>query len=183
MKKNQFVLIAAILVFMASCGTGGSDSKQGTNGETTQLEAQADTAIGSSTDSFSTFIPKDSANKMIQSYLNSIGDSASTSANDSDLRSLIVDMKVLGDYCKQTSSAGFKPVKMKLMFAHTLDFVNSGRGNQNCGYQSGKFTLVVALYDSVGNYVYMNGNSVLDHLQPCPTNCPTSGSAASNLLQ
>lgn len=178
MREKTFILLAAILLLMSSCQSGAGDGHTG-SGNSDDTLRYCDPA--GTTDSFSRFIPKDSANKMITSYLNSIGDSTSgTVTNDSDLRSLIIDVKALSDYCKQSSAAGYKPVKMKLMFAHTLDYINSGRGNQNCGYQSGKLTLVVALYDSMGNYIYMNGNCVLDDLQPCPTVCPTTGSAAQN---
>ncbi len=176
MKKNQFVLLAAILCFILSCGS--AEHRDGT------AAAPADTSGGvggevGGTDSFCTYIPKDSANKMINSYLGSIH----YPGNDSDLRSLIIDIKQLSEYLKSTGSAGSKPAKIKLMFAHSLNYINNGGLNQNCGYQSGDLTLVVALYDSAGNYIYNGGNKVMDHLQPCPSSCPSSGTAASNTLQ
>ena len=160
MEKKLFVLLAAFLAvavaFSSCCHSGDHGS-------------------GTPTDSFSTFIPKDSANKMISSYLGSIN----YPGNDSDLRSIIIDVKQLADYMKEASSAG-KCTKIKLMFAHTLKYINNGGKDQNCGYQSGKLTLVLALYDSAGNYIYKNGNCVLDNMQPCPAYCPVTGTAAQN---
>ena len=184
MKKNQFVLIVVVLMFMMSCTNGEQDKSKMEGADTaTALNAGGALGSGGSADSFSAFIPKDSANKMITSYLNSIGDSSSSgTGNDTDLRSLIVDVKALNSYINQTSTTGFVPVKMKMFFAHTLEYINSGHGNQKCGYRSGKLTMVLALYDSAGNYIYMNGNSVLDNMQPCPQSCPTIGAAANNTL-
>ncbi len=123
-----------------------------------------------------TFIPVDSANKMLGSYLNSI----QYSKNDSDLRSIIIDANALREYL--TSAEGQQVTQMKVMFAHTLNYVNSGGGNMLCGYRSGALTVVLAGYNEAGNYIYHNGNEVMDNGIGCPQNCPTSGQAAGDFL-
>jgi len=176
MEKKLFVLLIASLAFIFSCN----------NSQHTKSTAIADSAVGigdssctPGTDSFCSYMPKDSADKMINSYLTSIN----ASANDTDLYSVIIDVKALNDYLKETSSTGAKACKIKMMFAHTLNYINSGGQNQRCGYQTGKLTFVLATYDSAGNYIYKNGTSVMDHLQPCPAYCPSgTGTATNNIL-
>ena len=124
------------------------------------------------------YIPVDSANRMINSYLASIsGDSVM------DLHSLDYDVDSLISYLQ---TAGIKHVKF--MFAHTLDYINAGGYGQYAGYQSGALTLVIAGYDAQGNYVYyqypktQNCPLVEDHFTPCPNDCPTQGTASSDTL-
>jgi hypothetical protein len=120
----------------------------------------------------SKFIPLDSANKMIGSYLNSIN----ASTNDSDVRSFTVNADSLRAYLSDNSVKN-----IKIVFAHTLKYINSGYGNQNAGYQSGAMTMIIAAYDGSGNYVY-HGGQVLDHIAPCPYTCP-SGTAGGNYFE
>lgn len=120
------------------------------------------------------FIPADTANKMIHSYLTSIGGSSST-----DLRSLIISAQSLRNYLNDTSIT-----QVKVMFAHTLDYINAGNNGVPAGYTPGALTIVLAGYNSSGNYVYATGNMVMDYAKPCPTNCNTlGGTAANSLLQ
>lgn len=179
MEKKMFLFVIAVSIFIFSCTSGGNRTGNATAGNSDTTVGTGDSTIGSGEDSFCNFIPKDSANKMINSYLGSI----TSTANDSDLYSLIVDVAKLNAYLNTTGTAGQKPTKLKIMFAHTLDYINGGGQNRNCGYKSGKLTMVLAAYDSAGNYIYMNGNKVLERLQPCPSYCPTTGNAASNTLQ
>lgn len=123
----------------------------------------------------SLFIPKDSANKMITSYLTSI----SYQNNDTDLRSFIIDADSLRKYLNDTSKG--KITNVKLIFAHTLAYINAGGYGVNAGMQTGAITIIVAGYDANNNYIYANTNMVLDHMKPCPYSCP-SGNAANNTL-
>lgn len=120
-------------------------------------------------------IPVDSANKMMESYLSSIHHVG----NDSTLRSLTFDAAVLRDYLNATPS-GVAVTKVKVMFAHTLDYINGGNGGNNAGYRSGALTLIMAGYDNDGNYVLLD-NSVIDNAIPCPANCPP-GNAGQPLI-
>ena len=118
----------------------------------------------------------DTANTMIGSYLNSIN----YKQNDIDLRSLIFDAEVLRNYLNDTGNG--KIARVKLMFAHTMDHINNGSAGKNCGYKSGALTLIIAGYDASNNYVLNAQGKVLEDTMPCPTNCPTSGTAANDLL-
>lgn len=118
------------------------------------------------------FIVKDSANKMLNSYLQS------TSGEGDALSSLIFDAEDLRTYLSNTDIR-----HVKVMFAHTLDYINAGHQGEDAAYRRGELTLIMAGYDEEGNYVYYNGNQVVDHSLPCPTLCPVSGTAANDLLQ
>ena len=120
----------------------------------------------------SKFIPVDSANEMISSFLYSIG----SSGNDSDVRSFTVNADSLRNYLNNNDIKN-----VKLIFAHTLNYMHAGYYGQYAGYQAGAITIVIAGYDNAGNYIYHGGN-VLDHVAPCPYSCP-SGSAGNDLLQ
>jgi len=118
------------------------------------------------------YISIDSANKMLTSYLNSIN----ANNNDTDLRSITIDADQLRIYLKDENVA-----KVKIMLAHRLDYINAGNKDVNCGYNYQGLTVILAGYDTSFNYVYSN-KMVLDLGTPCPTSCPTLGTAASNIL-
>jgi hypothetical protein len=122
-------------------------------------------------DTVSSFITIATANNMINSYLASIN----SSTNDSDVRSFTINADSLRAYLSSTAVKN-----IKLIFAHTADYVNSGNYGVNAGYQAGSMTIIVAAYDASGNYVYHNG-MVLDHCVPCPYTCPP-GNASSYTL-
>jgi len=122
---------------------------------------------------YSQFISLDSANKMLTSYLASIN----APANDSDLRAVIFNADSLRNYLADTSIKN-----IKIMLSHTLNYVNNGGSGQNCGYQSGEFTFILAGYNRLGNYVYYPLNTVLESGVPCPYHCPAVGTAANALL-
>lgn len=120
------------------------------------------------------FIPVDSANKMLESYLNSINADVDTSTN---IQSFIIDADALREYLSDTSIK-----KVKVMLAHTLNYVNSGGNGLPCGYRTGKLTIILAGYDEDKNYIFAPGNKVMDHAVPCPTACPTIGTASDMTL-
>ena len=119
----------------------------------------------------SEFISLVEANAMIGSYLYSIG----AEKNDSDLRSFSVDADMLRAYLADNSIKN-----VKLVFAHTPEYMKAGNTGRYAGYQSGAMTIIIAAYTADGKYVFHNG-MVLDHLSPCPSVCP-SGQAGSELL-
>jgi len=116
------------------------------------------------------YISVDSANKMLSSYLNSIKN------NDSDLHSITIDADQLRSYLDDKDVK-----KIKIMLSHKLDYINSGNGNVNCGYNIKGLTFIIAGYDSSNNYVFNQG-MVLDLGTPCPYSCPTNGTASNDLL-
>lgn len=160
MNKPNFVLsgIAAIAL-MASCGSEPPPPPPGTHVNPVD------------------FIPRDSANKMINSYLNSI----SANANDTNLHSICINMDQLRLYDERSQGPG-RIQHLKLFLAHKLDYVNAGNEGRPCGYSSNALTVVIAGYTANGSYVYLEGDKVLDHSTPCPHNCPP-GQASSDLLQ
>lgn len=117
----------------------------------------------------SKFIEPSLANEMISSYLASID----YVHNDTDVRAFIINADSLRAYLADPSIKG-----VKIMFAHTKQYIDASYSGENAGYQAGALTIVIAGYDSVGNYKYHNGK-VLDHATPCPYTCPggTAGDA------
>jgi len=128
------------------------------------------------TDTFSRFIPVDTANVMLTSYLSSIN----YANNDTDLQSLIVDVHQLRKYIDSMDGSD-EITHIKLMFAHTLSYAKSAKSGVNAGYKNNALTVVIAAYNADGNYVLYQGNMVLDYTQPCPPICP-SGNASSPFL-
>ncbi|HVW96692.1 MAG TPA: hypothetical protein VHA56_12050 [Mucilaginibacter sp.] len=120
-------------------------------------------------DSFSQFIVIDSANKMTNSYLTSIG----STHNDTDIQSLIIDVHQLRRYI-DSIPASSSIAYLKLQFAHTLSVANSAQAGTNMGYKSNALTIIISAFNSSNSAVYYNGNMVLDYAQPCPPACPTT---------
>ena len=160
---------ASALVLLAACS---DPEKKGTPEAAEKKEDNAPTVHSLSLSSDPVFIVKDSANKMVSSYLESID------GDDSALRSLIVDVDSLRRYFSDTSIR-----QLKIMFAHTLAYINEGNGGKPAGYQSGALTIVMGGVNRLGNYVYSNTNMVPDRGAPCPHNCFVTGTAASDLFQ
>jgi len=152
-KTTQLLALAAAVCLLTACSPSPMDS-------TVALSAN--------------FIPKDSANKMIRSY------QASIALPDSDttakLSSLIVNAEDLRSYLADTSIT-----QVKMMFAHTLNYINSGHVGLPAGYRNDAFTLVLAGVKANGDYVYGAGTTVLNRCVPCPYSCML-GKAASPLL-
>lgn len=158
--RHSMILTAGIMLLLGACSNNGNS--KGTN----QL-ANAPTPLDTN------FITLDTGNKMINSYLNSIN----YTVNDTDVRSFIVDAGALKKYLDSAQNI----TQIKIFFAHTLSYINSGHENQFAGYQSGALTLILAGVNDSGNYVYYPGDMVIDHSAHCPSNCPP-GSAGNNTL-
>ncbi|HET8574291.1 MAG TPA: hypothetical protein VFL76_10530 [Edaphocola sp.] len=122
------------------------------------------------------FISADSANRMIRSYLLSVGDS-NGNTNDENIQSLILNADALRCYLKDSSIK-----HVKVMLAHTLKYINDGHYGEPAGYAPGAFTIIISGYNAEGNYVLAPGNLVPDHSKPCPTLCSMIGTSASPLL-
>jgi hypothetical protein len=126
------------------------------------------------------YISKDTANKMLSSYLVSIN----STENDTDLRSLIINADTLRAYLADTNIKD-----IKIMMAHTLSYINSGGLNHPCGYDARDLTFIIAGYSYTDNYIYYTTKSVpitpdvINHGMPCPSSCPPYGTAASDLLE
>lgn len=164
MKK---LLIVALLGFLTACTSNNSEIKDTSSGENAPMALMTTPPpIGSAS-----FLGKDTANIMLESYRK--GNSGDSTA----LSSLIIDADSLRAYLADTSIRN-----VKLMFAHTLNYIKNGGLNKNCGYRSGALTIVLSGYDAEGNYKYYNGNQVMDYFMPCPNTCPTQGTAQYNIF-
>lgn len=176
MKKNIVFVTVIICLSIIACTKKNQTAPAANNAPAVKPNISVRSLNLSTDGGGSQFITKDSANKMIQSYLTSIN----YQQNDTDIKCFIVDADSLRKYLNDTSKG--KITSVKLMFAHTLAYINAGGYGINAGYQTGAITIIVAGFDANNNYIYANQNMVLDHMKPCPYNCP-SGSAGSNFLQ
>jgi hypothetical protein len=180
---NHRVLIAlCFIIAILACNKDKSEVAPKSNSTTTTSQPTHHYAgKGDDSAAFSSYITVDVANKMINSYLYSISTDSTNQAPD--LNSLIINADSLRAYL-----ANPQITSIKLIFAHTMDYINAGNYGINAGYQSGALTMIIAAYDANGNYVYFAEQGVqgtqyvLDHAQPCPYNCP-QGTAGSSLLQ
>ena len=157
--KQSIMSVMAAACLMASCQA--------------DEHAQSQSAVQKATSSADYFIQADTANYMIKSYLQSIN----YQVNDTDLHSLIINADALRAYL-----GGGEVSALKVMFAHTPDFIRMNGFGADAGYKSGGLTIVLAGIDDEGNYYLMNGDEALNKAIPCPTNCPQEGTAASDTL-
>lgn len=163
------LLCSAILMLLCSCG--------GQHVPTTP--PASDTLTANVDTEFSRPINIDTANRMIQSYLTAIN----STVNTEEIRSLEFDADVLRAYLAQHLASKNKRIeKIKFIFAHSLDYVNSGNAGKRPDTNSHALTFVIVGVDSAGNYVYTKNGAALDFAQPCPPRCPVQGTSSSNLL-
>ncbi len=168
-KSTAFILMAIIIITIVAC----SKKSGTTNGQVNpvNLNSLLDSA---SYGLDSPFISKDSANKMISSYLASVNNTT----YEDDVHSYTIDAQALRYYLNNTNIK-----HVKIMLAHRLDYINNGGEDNYAGNRYDAMTLVIAGYDQNSNYVYTTSNMVLDHATACPYECPGSGTAAYDLLQ
>jgi len=164
MRKLAFVLIIAL----AGCGSQNSSSNNTTDSTINNNRQGVYSAL---TESAPIII--DTANKMLGSYLLSVN----VGGTDTNLRSLIVNADTLRTYLQDTSIR-----HLKLMFAHTLTYINGRGKDHNCGYNNADLTMIIVGYNSSNNYVYNQQGLVYDNCVPCPTNCPISGTASEDIF-
>lgn len=171
--NSKFYIVLCLALVMLACN---KDNSQVT--PTRQNTYVAPHTAARDSGATSLFITKEDANRMIGSYITSIAPPpGGAGAGAPDVKSFSVDADELRAYLADPTVKN-----VKLMFAHTMEYIDAGNEGKPAGYQSGALTIVLAAYDADGNYVYHNTNYVLDHCIPCPTSCPT-GAAGSELLQ
>lgn len=118
---------------------------------------------------YSQSIPVDTANRMLQSYLNSVG----YPALDTALRSLSFDADTLRAYLQNPDI-----VTMKFMFAHKQTYINAGNYSKASGMNPAAITMIIVGLNQNDQYVRNNKAGVYDHLYPCPSECSGNSSAA-----
>ncbi|MCB0699625.1 MAG: hypothetical protein H6551_09315 [Chitinophagales bacterium] len=103
----------------------------------------------------------------------------------------------ISDYLTDYYATGKAPTKSMIMDADLLrGYLNNNTNIENVKFMLGVrtisvggvdeevFTLIVAGYDSSGNYVLSSTSPdmILDQLAPCPDECPTVGNAANDYI-
>ena len=174
MKRTLIIAVVCLGAAIAACNKEKSDkSVTPTPQVRTSATPNAHYASKTTDDTSgnSIFISKDAANQMISSYIYS-----TNSTSETDTKSFSVNADSLRAYL---ADGNIKNVK--LIFAHTSEYMNAGNTGLYCGTQAGAITIVIAAYNASGDFVYHNG-CVLDHVLPCPSSCPP-GQAGNDLLQ
>lgn len=162
-----FASMCAIIACTKETGTVNNNVSPATTSQNgNQTGFGGHTAARTSAGNYSQSISVDTANRMIQSYLNSVG----YPAVDTSIRSLSFDADTLRAYLSDHSI-----VTLKFIFAHTPAYANSGYGT-GAGLNPGAITLVIAGVNENDQYVLNNRNGVYDHMSPCPTLCLGDGS-------
>ena len=170
--KSKLFIALCLGIAIAACKKDNAVDPVTTHQSGTSNHRSGQRFSGDSTDTVSSYITMNVANQMISSYLCSIN----ATQNDTDIQSFSVNADSLREYLANPAITN-----VKLMFAHSMSWINAGNSCQYAGYQSGALTIVIAAYDANGNYIYYQGE-VLDHMAPCPYTCPP-GAAGNNLLQ
>lgn len=116
------------------------------------------------------FIPKDTANLMIDSYITAIN----PTQNPDEIHSLLCNADTLLSYYRAHPEIQY----FKLSFAHNLTYIHSGQYGVRPAPDDNALTVVISGVDNSGNYVLMDG-SVIDYLTPCPDQC-VKGSAGND---
>jgi len=169
--KRKLLYALCFGIAIAACRKESSDVKPLTS-KTVAGARSGNKFVDTSSVTGSQFISMTDANTMINSYLSSIN----SPQNDTDVRSFSINADSLRAYLADPTVKN-----VKLMLGHTMAYINAGNAGQYAGYQSGAITIIIAGYDSLGNYIY-HGGSVLDHAAPCPYTC-VNGPAGNYLLQ
>jgi hypothetical protein len=172
---NRFFLLTAIsaLLFATSCGKKTASTESDVRpAAATGNEAPAAFTMGTkymrSADGsygYSEALSIDTANRMIQSYLASVG----YPQQDNSLRSLVFDADVLRSYL---SNPNIKSVKF--MMAHQPDYIAAGNFGVNAGMNPSAITMVIVGVSSEGAYIKNGQGKVYEHFAPCPKDCPNS---------
>ncbi|HEY9178088.1 MAG TPA: hypothetical protein VIN07_10375 [Flavipsychrobacter sp.] len=162
-QKLSLIVIAAFVVYACNKKSATVDTNLNRPGKTPDFRSYALMGLDSP------FLSPDTANVMIKSYLGSITN------EPNQLKSLIVDANALRYYLQNTNITS-----VKLMFAHKKSYIQNGTVLPDMDYRA--LTIVIAGFDSNNNYIYSPQGAVMDFCQPCPANCPPSGTAASDLL-
>ncbi|WP_276132350.1 hypothetical protein [Polluticoccus soli] len=176
--KNRVLLILAGITLAFACSKKTSQPDKNVKPLKPELDFSQYAEMGLD----SPFIPVDTANAMIGSYLNSINGNSGNNGNtgygqSQNIKSFIVDANALRFYLQNTNIR-----YVKLLMAHKLNYINKGGKNKDAGYRGDALTIVISGFDSSNNYIYSPQGAVLDFSAPCPNNCPGTGTASNDLL-
>ena len=143
--------------------TGAVPAPAAATAQTKELSAMVSSQARLSGAAYSQSISLDTANRMLESYLTSVG----YPAVDTAIRSLSFDADTLRVYLENRDI-----VTLKFMVAHRSDYINSGRNGKPGGMKPDALTLIVVGLNDDQQTVLNNRGGVYDHLMPCPAQCP-----------
>lgn len=114
---------------------------------------------------FSSGIPIDTANRMINSYLQGIN----YQVNTNEIRSWTFSADSLRRLL--TAGNGKQIVRLKLLLAHSLEYIHAGHEGERPPVNSHALTLIVVGLDQNNNYIYNPEGEAYEHAFPCPPRC------------
>ena len=159
MKMYLKLIALALFIGLVSCG----DTKRNVKDQSENCS------------NVNSYIPIDSANKMISSYLNSI----QYQNNDTDVRAFVVDANALR--CYLNSDEGLNVSSLKISLAHNASTSYSADSNVNCGYNQKHLTVIISGIDTLGNYVIHPRGLCLDRTK-CTPSKKIPGNASNDLI-
>jgi len=162
MKNKLMTGVLLITALVAACSKQPVEPDTNTNNKKGKAPEQRISGPG-----YSQLISKDSANRMIQSYLNSIN----YPSNDSTLRYLMFDADSLRNFLNDTSHG--KIATVKFMLAHKLNYINQGKYGVDAHMVGTAITLVMVGMSENEQYIFSGPNNaqVYDNFYRCPNFC------------
>jgi hypothetical protein len=173
MKQALLIATAAVALSVTACNRHQASVDPGANNVKTYVTnpSSAHNTGRLVSAAYSQPIAIDSANKMIGSYLSSVG----YPYVDSTIRSLSFDADSIRAYLQNTNIT-----TLKFYLAHQLTWIDANTANygKNIGMQPGKLTLICVGLDDNGAVVRNTSNGVYEHAMPCPNACGPSSTDA-----
>ena len=163
--NRKILLTLSLLILVLACNkekqevvpsTSSATQAAGSGEPIRHITAKCGDSTG-----WSPFITLDVANQMISSYLYSIQNDPNMSLNAPDVKGFTMNADSLRAYLQNS-----QVTNIKIIFAHTMSYINKGNYGVYAGYQAGAMTIIIAGYDVNGNYVYYSPGA------PQPANSP-----------
>jgi hypothetical protein len=175
MKQVLLLSSAVLAISLTACNRHEAPVQPGNSSVSTYVTTPTgggSNAMGRLTGQYySSSISIDTANKMIGSYLQSVG----YPQRDTTIRALSFDADTIRNYLANNDIK-----TLKFFLGHQLSYLNGGtnRFGKNIGMAPGKLTIIMAGMDDDGNIVHNWNNGVYEHAFPCPNACGGSGYSA-----
>jgi hypothetical protein len=169
MKQALLFATAALTLSFTACNRHEASVEPGATSVKTYTTNSGGNQMGRLTgDYYSSSIAIDTANKMIGSYLQSVG----YPSKDTTIRALSFDADTVRNYLADTSIK-----TLKFYLAHQLSYLNGGtnRFGKNIGMSPGKMTIIMVGLADNGDIVRNTSNGVYEHAFPCPSACGGNG--------
>lgn len=159
--KKLLIAIASGALLVTGCSGHRTDILDALSPQ----KASAQSGLLRAAEVYSKPVAIPTANRMIKSYLTSIDYQRNTDA----LRSWVISADTLRSYL--SGPEGGKIVGIKLMLAHTMAYIHSGREGRPAPVNSHDVTVVLVGVDADNNLVYNAQGMPYDYAMPCPPEC------------